>query len=248
MLPFVARIFNSTPVIATGFSPAQLVYGDRMELDRSILIPYEQRTEHDINLHEWVRERQLLQDTSLTVARDLYKKRDRQHIEQDVDEDVLYTHYPIGSYVLVAYPATNYGQRRPSKLHSMLRGPYQVLGNDLHHEYTLMNLVTKKEEKKNIFLLRPYQYDATRTDPHKIALQDYQDEYLVEEVVSHEGNWSRPSQMRFTVRWQGFDEVTPDQKYVDLKNNEKFHQYLRKNRKEKLIPKDCIEDTSSKPV
>jgi hypothetical protein len=97
--------------------------------------------------------------------------------------------------------------------------------------------VTKKGEKKIIFLLRPFIYDPARTDPHKIALQDYQDEYFVEEILSHTGDWKRKSHMKFTVKWVGFDDVTPEQTWSDLRLNEKFHEYLTKNNRSYLIPK-----------
>ncbi len=112
-----------------------------------------------------------------------------------------------------------------------------MVSYDQHHEYTLLNLVTKKLEKKAIFLLRPFHYDPARTDPHQVALDDYQDEFFVEEIISHQGDWKRKSQMTFTVKWVGYDDVTPGQKWSDLRLNEKFHNYLRKNNYSQLIPK-----------
>ncbi len=236
-IPFVARIHNSTTVASLGYSPGQIIFGDRVELDSNILLPRVNRQQSDINIHDWMKDRLIIQDQVIELAQRLQRERDDEHLQQR--EESL-THFDVGSYVLVAYPDTNYGQRRPDKLHMMLKGPFKVVGRNLN-EYLLLNLVTKKEETKSIFLLRPFYYNAARIKPEDVALQDYEDEFVVEKIISHEGNWNRKSLLTFTVKWVGYEVATPNQKWMDLRLNEKLHDYLRQQGHARLIPKECLD-------
>ena len=114
------------------------------------------------------------------------------------------------------------------------------------NEYLLRNLVTKKEEWKSVFLLRPFLFDIDRTQPEEVAIKDYQEQFFVEKILDHSGTWSRLGAMRFRIKWVGYEDLTSEP-FNELKHNEVFHKYLREQGKVKLIPKRYLteEDISA---
>ena len=40
LLPLVQRILNATPSSSTGVAPSRILFGDRLTLDRGILMPF----------------------------------------------------------------------------------------------------------------------------------------------------------------------------------------------------------------
>jgi len=237
-VPFVIRIHNAKKVKSLGYSPGQMVFGKRIELDRNIFIPKEIREEKKINTTEWINEQQELQDTILTIAAEQQKKYDdRNKVKRTAkDNEGATREFPVGTYVLSAYPPTDYGQARPNKLHPMLQGPFEVLGRT-NHTIQLRNLVSKKQVERNIKLLRPFIYDPARTDPRIVALNDYPDEFEVEQILSHSGYWNRKSQMKFVVRWVGYDHTwDSEEPFKNLKMNEVFREYVTEQGYAKVLP------------
>ena len=106
--------------------------------------------------------------------------------------------------------------------------------------YTLQNIVSKKTEKPvSVFRLRPFHYDAARTNPHTIALTDHEHEFFVEKIMGHTGKWSRKHQMTFTVRWEGYDETwDSEETFTTLQWNDTFRDYVTEQGKERMLPED----------
>ena len=235
-LPFVQRIHNVSIIGFLGYAPAQLVYGDRVDLDRNILVP----TGHNIQeegeeITVWMSERRKIQEQSLKLAEKAQLNHNEKHVK--VDNDMAYTEFEVGSYVLQSYPETGYGPRRPTKLHMMHKGPYEVLGHE-GNLYTLRNLVTEKEETRGVFLLRPYFYNAKRTNPREQAKKDYVEEFDAEEIIAHTGKWSRKTHMKFTVKWEDFDHShNTVQSWKDVADSAAMETYLSKHGHEKLGPR-----------
>jgi len=239
--PFAERIHNAKTVKSLGYSPGRIIFGDRVSLDRNILLPPENREEPDTTMTEWMIKHRDLQDTVVQKARELQEKQDRQNRvnRTKLDGGKPNTEYKVGDYVLLAYPPTDYGDRRPNKKHVMHRGPYQVESVD-GLSYTLQNIVSKKTEKPvSVFRLRPFHYDAARTNPHTIALTDHEHEFFVEKIMGHTGKWSRKHQMTFTVRWEGYDETwDSEETFTTLQWNDTFRDYVTEQGKERMLPED----------
>jgi hypothetical protein len=118
----------------------------------------------------------------------------------------------------------------------MHKGPYRVAGRE-GLEYKLENLISKEYITKPIFLVRPYHYDASRTNPADIALLDHSDEFYVEAILNHTGRFSRKDQMTFTVQWEGYDETyNTSEPWNGLKNNAVFREYINNLGYAKLLP------------
>ncbi len=97
-------------------------------------------------------------------------------------------------------------------------------------------MVTNKLEDFHLKQLRPFNYNAEETDPRLVANKDNQ-HFDVESIVSHTGNPSRVSTLKFIVRWTGFDPSdTTELPWKELRNNKVLHQYLRDNKMKSLIP------------
>jgi len=105
----------------------------------------------DIHLNEWVIDTRTIQDHVIQVAQQLQHQHEEIHLKDNSSVEV--TEYDIDSYVLVAYPITNFGQRRPNKFSMYYRGPYKVHGKE-GNKYTLENLVTGKLITVLIHLLK----------------------------------------------------------------------------------------------
>ena len=100
-LPMVQRILNTTQHSSTGFSPADLVYGGVLDLDRGIFpIARPPSLEHPVeSLHEWVNKRTHYQQTLLSLAADNQRQRQEEHVARN---SVTLEEYPIGTYVFGA--------------------------------------------------------------------------------------------------------------------------------------------------
>ena len=109
--------------------------------------------------------------------------------------------------------------------------------DDTGRHYTLLNLVTNKNEVVEIHRLSPYYTDSNSTDPVAVAACDYT-EHVVEAIISHSGNPQRKSDMDILVKWKGYDSShnlwLP---WKELRNNAILHAYLRQHDMAKLIPK-----------
>ena len=227
-LPMVERILNSATNSSIGVSPAQLVFGNSVQLDRGLLNPMGmQKTVK--TLSEFSAKMLSAQSHYIEAAIATQKAKDElQHMKQDE-----ITVYPINSYVLVAYR-----DAPPSKLHTNLRGPLRVVNIREDNEYTLQNLVTNEMEDVHITQLRPFYFDEESTDPRMEANKD--DRVVeVETILNHQGDprGSR-KEIFFEVKWKNkaekHNEWLP---YSKLRHNTVLHDYLRSNNMKFLIPK-----------
>jgi transposase InsO family protein len=239
-IPFVTRIHNSTKVKSLGYSPAQINFGERVELDKNIFLPETARNDPDMTVTEWMIKHREIQDTVIRVSQELQEKHDRNNKTErtSTDKENGNTEFAVGSFVLVSYPRTDFGGRRPNKKLVMHRGPYEVTGRT-GLEYQLRNLVSKKLINKPVFLLRPFHYDATRTNPQDVALMDHDDEFHIDQILSHTGRFGRKTQMTFKVRWEGYDDTyDTDEPWSGLKYNDVFREYVTNLGYARTLPSD----------
>jgi len=182
------------------------------------------------------------QDVAIQLAQKNQKEHDKIHMDRDPLPE---TEYPVGSYVLVAWPITRMNMGRPTKLDVMYRGPYQVVAHDKEREaYRLKELVNNTVgEWTKVHLLKPYYYDASRTDVAEMARRDKPDHFLVDRILDHRGNWQRKGTLEFLVKWVGYpnpEEFTWEP-WKNVRDNEELHAYLRIKGKARHIPKKISE-------
>ena len=230
-LPLVQRIINSTKHESTNASPAQLLFGNAINLDRGMLITPTPVNGEDIKLSKWAADMLSTQQRLMQHAHTTQLIKDQRHM---LKARPVVDIFEKDSYVLIEY---HDGLKKgpPSKLLTNLKGPYKVLGNQGAH-YTVRNLRTNKDETYHATALRPFYYDILTTDPRDVAIRDNQ-EFVVESIVEHRGDKRRKSEMEFKIRWQGYNpEADTWGTWKDLRLVPKLHDYLREHNMASLVP------------
>jgi hypothetical protein len=108
-------------------------------------------------------------------------------------------------------------------------------------------LITNKHEDVLLHRLHPFRYDQEFLDPKDIAMRD-REEYEVQEVLDHQGDPRLKGQMKFLVKWKGYDKNHNSwEPWKSLRLVDKLHDYLRIHKMEKLIPRECLQPQSPEP-
>jgi hypothetical protein len=242
MLPIVQRIINAQIHSSIGVSPAQLMFGNSIDLNR-ILIPIAPSSDKilanikDIRYQTWAASMLKSQADLMKVALETQIETNNTHIGRFNQKHQDITEFPINSYVLQSYE--NDDKRPPHKLNTRLRGPHKVISRHTRSDgpdvYTVENLAQSKYEDFKVTDLRPFHFDPERINPQEIATKD-KEVYLVESITKHKGARSRPSLMTFLVKYLGDEEPTW-QPWANVQDNIILHNYLRDNKLSSLIPK-----------
>jgi hypothetical protein len=237
-VPLVERIMNSSLHKATGFSPAQILFGNSVDLNRNTIIEQSYLTKEDVSYSTWVQELRNMQLRIIDIARNTLTERDEVHM---INYPSTQDSFEVGSYVLVEYK--NVFRRGPnSKLLPFLKGPLQVVDKD-KSKYFLKDLITQRIKPYHVKRLSKFQHDPSKWDPLKVALRDTGDLFQVLRVSGYEGNPKGPkSQLFFRVHWVGYEETSMEP-WANVKNNVALHEFL-KNHKNKsvqaLMPKNIL--------
>ena len=236
-MSFIQRIINSSKESSIGTTPASLLFGNAINLDRGILLPFDHNNTDEIPLSEWSAKLLSAQQAVLQAAQKIQQAKDTRHIE---GYDPRRTQYPDGSYVLVEYPSSAIKKGPQNKLNLFLKGPLRVKTHS-GPRYKLQNLVTNKEETYHLMQLRPFIYDGENIIPIDVANRDAF-ATPVHRIVGHSPvctNYSKikRSELKFQVRWKDLseehDRILP---YKELRNNPALHRYLREQGMRSFIP------------
>jgi hypothetical protein len=228
-LPLVQRILNAEENINLGVSPAEILFGGVVNLNRQLLsTPSSFKGSHSSQrVSDHMAFLMKRQELLLKVARETQRAQDNHRMSE---YDPGFTEYPVNSYVLYEHP-----EGPLHKLKTKNRGPYRVI-NIVGSEYTVVDLLNGKEFSTHISNLRPFNYDSHKTDPKDVAMHDAE-EFEVESILSHRGDKTRRSTMEFLVRWTGYgpeeDKWLP---YENVRDTEQLIRYLTANRMKSLIP------------
>ena len=236
-LPLVQRILMTDRNEVTGMTPAQMLYGNSVDLDRGIFLPNIPADEEgrEIRLSEWAADMLQTQRDLIDIATERQKKRDASHIEREREREP--TDFPEGTFVLVSYPKTAMGRRAPTKLHPRLKGPYQVVQKCKDH-YTIRNLLNGVLEDVHSTSLHPYNRNAHFLSPQEVLLRD-NEMFQIETILNHRGNKETLSSLQFQVKWLGYDNTHNTwEPWKNLRGTKQLHDYLIKNRLHVLIPKE----------
>ena len=236
-LPFAQRICNAEVIQSIGVSPAQIIFGNAIDLDREILKP---NAEHDTHAHpimsEYVKKLIEAQKATIAFAAETQNRLDENHVAKRQKGDA--TVFEKGDYVLLDYPDTGFHKGPPAKTMTELAGPFQVLSANGDDSYALLNPATGKVKPSvHAQRLRIFKYDKEHTDPSVVALKDQQ-LHLVERVLAHRGKASgRRKDLSFHIQWLGYGpEDNTWEPWANLRDNLVVHQYLRDHDMASLIP------------
>ena len=119
-LPLVMRILNAEEKERTGVSPAELLFGNTIQLDRRMLYPVsiENEQSEPMKLSSHMEKLLKAQGDLIKIAQELQATHDEYHMSK---YESGFTEFPINSYVLLAYPE---GERPSNKMKTNLQGPF----------------------------------------------------------------------------------------------------------------------------
>jgi transposase InsO family protein len=227
--PFVQRILNSNYSDRTKISPADMLFGRAVDLDRGIFAPFEEATLNSpVPISKTTSIMLKLQNDLMEVHRKILKDSDDERIE---NTDTSFTQFSNDSLVLLE-PVT----KPNGRLHTRRTGPYRIISSS-NNNFTLENLVSKKQLRVHINRLVPFLFDPSRTNLQKVAAHDV-DEFHIEMILSHRGRFTNKTKLEFKVRWSGFDETYDTwEPWKNLRDVEQLHDYLRLINLPNEIPK-----------
>jgi hypothetical protein len=243
MVPLVQRIMNSEIVESIGVSPAQLLFGNSVRLDKGIFLPHIRNIDSSVIVEDEQIPRRLSQWISrmLDVQSKLIASACKNQIEKDAQwmkskEKDFITEFPIGSYVLITYNEGAMGRKPPTKFHTYWKGPFRVV-NNIGSIYTVQNLVTNQNEDYHVKQLKLFIYDNDLVNPEEVAYKDNQF-FEIEEILNHKGNFSKLKKVQFFTKFSGFDDSLnswlPWNK--ETRRNIKVHEYLIRKNFQYIIP------------
>ena len=233
-LPIVQRILNSAYDERTKVSPAQMLFAKALSLDRGIFLPPSERNASVLKkpLSEFLSNLLKVQEDVMIIARDKLAITDNMRIGWYNCWDR--TSYEPDSHVLVKWRKG----KAPSRQHTHWRGPMRVISNHFN-EYTLFDLINKKEVTYHVTDLKQFIFNPERHSPQDIARKDYL-EFFVEKVISHRGNTSHTRSLEFYIKWLGYDDSYNSwEPFKEIRLVDKLHEYLILHGMSKLIPQDC---------
>ena len=147
--PLVQRIMNSNKISSIGTTPARIIFGESVDLNRGLKLQISKEDSVQPKkcikrMDEWVSTMAELQHEIVKLAQEQQKQIHEEHFESG---SLNRTTFDVDSLVLV-----NYGDSKdyqpPTKFHSFWRGPWRVVEIDSEdpNRYTLEHLVTLKKE------------------------------------------------------------------------------------------------------
>jgi hypothetical protein len=191
-VPIIQRILNSSYNERTGISPAELLFGNAVKLDRGLFLPPAERNASILTkpLSESAAKLLYLQDQLISLASDRLKITDSQRLAYYSTER---TEYAPGDFVLVSYRKS----LAPTRLHTKLHGPLRVV-RSAGNEYLLFDLVKNKEKHYHVTDMHPFHFDPSIIYPLDIARRDYL-EFFIEKVLDHRGSLKCKSSLEFLI-------------------------------------------------
>jgi hypothetical protein len=212
-LPFVQRILNATPHTGTNIAPAQLVYGNRISLNRGILTHFTPSSDSS-SVQDHLAEMMRVQNLLINLS--------QEHLSQHQEEvagksSSVSIPFAVGDLVLVKHPT-----RPSSKLKPKWRGPFSIVERCSHSTFRVQHLASRRMSTQHVSSFK--RFDGSRSDPVSVAAVD-DDEFLVEAIVDHKGKTKR--NLTFRVRWSGYPPSDDSWlKFTDVKDLAALDTYL----------------------
>jgi len=205
-LPLVKRIFNASINTVTGVAPAKIIYGNSIDLNRTILGNSETGDMPNVYMDSWVQSLIRGQEEIVKLVKSNLEKQRERHLQRK--ERKNFTEFEVGSYVLVEHLQSNLRRGPQSKLLPFLKGPMKVISvnGDI---YTLRNLITRRDKNYHVKRLHNYLYDPMTINPLKVACKDDGSQFQVEFIEKMKGRINGKKQdLKFLVHWIGYDNPT----------------------------------------
>ena len=264
-LCLIQRFLNTTDVSSTGFAPNQIIFGNNVKLENSVLYnPYEKnptalqsnifgnhkKESNSITYTKYISDLLDCQAEILARAQQIQSIVANQHIKRkQAQNNSSDTELQLNSYVLWERPDGILNKdSRPDKLSSHYRGPYRVISYN-GSRIDIQNVSTKQIKIVHISELVPFKFDPNLVNSQTVALHADQ-EFEVEKILDIRGTRNTKTKrynrkdLFVKVLWKGYpeDEATWEP-YKELKGNNKFYNFCYENHHMDLIDKRLFSDT-----
>ena len=228
VLPFVQRIINSAENSRTNTSPANILFGNAVNLDRGILLPDNEQSAEQ-SLTKASSKMLQMQHIAIQTAKTALLHADNIHKSTSSSE---ITEFAPDSYVLAAHRVAP-----ETRLHTLWRGPFRVISNE-QAQYTLLDLTSGKQKLYHVTQLKAFNFNPLRTDPADIARRDYL-EFFIDEIIKFDGHFDKLHSLRFYVKWLGYDETHNTwEPWKNLRRTKALHLFLIDKNLRNRIPRE----------
>jgi hypothetical protein len=242
VIPLVQRIVNAEWVESTSVSPAQIIFGNSIDLDRNLFLKNKPDIKDAKNLPDsittkslstWISDMLNYQKEIIEIAQNSQRALHLKYYNKTCDK--IPTNFAIGSYVLVR-------NNSKTKIDQMWNGPYRIVGQDSinKNRFSVQNLITGKVEDFPNKYIKQFVYDENYTNPEDVALTDEQ-YFIVDKILAHKPAGKNltistsKNKIKFQVLYKGEkDPIWVE--YATLRDNEILHKYLTTNKLVRLIP------------
>jgi len=197
VLPLVQRILNFTKDGSINLCPAQVIFGDMIPMDASIIMSSSDGVIPTSDYLEMLKVKQLrlIQESQRYLEENAVTREGKGNLIID------YPLFDVGDYVLLSYPS-----RPPSKLAGIYRGPLVIHRRIRKDLYEVRDLISDKVSEVHISRLHALKVPNTATDADILSLAGLDhDEFLVEAIVDHRKIGNKKTDYEFLVRWQGYE-------------------------------------------
>jgi transposase InsO family protein len=239
-LPLVQRILNTFVHKSTGYSAAQMLFGNAIDLDRGILYDHRPVPSETAppTASAYVQNLVAAQSAILKAAAAAQKELDTHHLQRRAERDtagpLVPTDFPINSYVMRLHPT----ERPPTKFHTKWAGPYRVVNHIVTTQtYALQDLLTNKTFNAHVTQLKQFIFDDEDAEAPLRAAMAAQQEFIVEAILDHEGTYRDRKNMTFLVRWKGFPGQDSWEPYKNLLGTAQLDYYCYTHQLRSLLPK-----------
>ena len=248
-LPLVQRIMNASVKVSTGVTPASIIFGNSVDLDKGLLPDAEKRANEHVEgkpLNEYLSRLLSAQAHVIALAQETQFLINQEHIRRKTDSGNQVTGYDINDYVIYEYPQSLLvGDSRPDKLAMHYRGPYRIVAIN-GSRIDIQNLVNTQTTTAHISQLRPFLYDPNYINPVEVA-KNAGEEFEIDNIVTIRGKRGSTGKylrtgLEIKVHWLGYAEQHDTwEPFHEMKLTEKFQQYCWDNNHHYLLIPEALE-------
>jgi transposase InsO family protein len=247
-LPLVQRIMNASVSASTGVTPASIIFGNAVDLDKGLLPEAANRAaayEEGKPLNDYLCKLLRNQAHIIALAQTTQYTINQEHMRRKTNQGNQVTGYDINDYVIYEHPTSLLtGDSRPDKLAMHYRGPYRIISID-GSRITIQNLVNTQSTVAHISQLRPFLYDPIYINPVEIA-RNAGEEFEIDSIVAVRGKRDRKQRLLRTdlevkVHWLGYSHrYNTWEPFSEMKLNETFQLYCWDNNLRYLLIPEAL--------